>query len=321
MTRTHRPLPTEVKQLDAAHGTFSGLGAVFGNLDYNGDIIDRGAFVETLRDLKAAQAKTGSPYLVPLLWMHDKGMPVGGVTDAYETAEGLAITGQCDLNTQGGQAAFSGVKLGYANGLSIGFLTNRATSDANGVRHLTSIRLLEISVITLGFAANPLALADSLSAKSRKDTNMNHNDNAFKRAFLAGLHESARRAELASVVSAPEHKDFNNDREYAEAFRAWQRKTSSVPLPNESVRTAEKGTAREHEAGYMAITQSMEEIQVELARQQDQRATQPNAPLDDVRAYAKRHGRTPDGRAVPSSDQIDVDTYNRSLRERLNRIK
>ena len=43
--------PFEVKFADAGTpGTFEGYGAVFGNIDAYGDVIQKGAFKETLRD-------------------------------------------------------------------------------------------------------------------------------------------------------------------------------------------------------------------------------------------------------------------------------
>lgn len=72
--RTNKALPWGVdygfKALDwnTAQGTFMGYAARFGNVDQQGDIIERGAFARTLRDAQERQRKTGSRFLYPILF-------------------------------------------------------------------------------------------------------------------------------------------------------------------------------------------------------------------------------------------------------------
>ncbi len=50
-------------------GTFTGYGSVFGNVDLHGDIVEKGAFTETLRERPIEH--------VGLYWMHDPREPMG----------------------------------------------------------------------------------------------------------------------------------------------------------------------------------------------------------------------------------------------------
>lgn len=162
----HQTLSLKVVDLNTAQGTFAGYGAVFGNLDRAGDIIEPGAFTATLSDARARQAATKSPCLYPLLWMHEPTRPVGCVSVAREDAKGLYIAGRCDLGTDAGRAAFSGLQQGYSNSFSIGYQPVKAMRDPTGARHLLSVNLTEISLVTAGFAANELALVEAASVKS-----------------------------------------------------------------------------------------------------------------------------------------------------------
>ena len=145
----------QVKSLDGAQGKFEGYLAVFNNLDDNGDVIEPGAFKKTLADSAEAKRRTGNNFLLPLLWMHDdKLFPAGGFTDMTEDQNGLYVKGQCDLNTEMGRNVFSGMQMGYINGLSIGYYTIKATRDSKGARHLSEVRLVEGSAITVGYQAN-----------------------------------------------------------------------------------------------------------------------------------------------------------------------
>jgi uncharacterized protein len=270
LTKTR--LSMQVKALDDAQGTFTGLGAAFGNLDYNGDIIERGAFTETLGELKTTQRKYSAPFLLPLLFMHDEKSPCGGISNAYETADGLAIECQCDLNTELGRMAFSGIKMGYANGLSIGYNTVRSTRDAKGVRHLLGIKLWEVSVITMGYAANPLALSDALSAKGRQGNSMNSDATSQRVPFAPYRHPY-----VSAEARMPRIEDYPDEAKFVTAYRAWQT----------------KAMARQGAAPPTIADQS--------AAWQDERARLPYASVEDVRAYYARHGRTPDGRKMPDN--------------------
>jgi HK97 family phage prohead protease len=145
---------TQFKSIDDSRGEFEGYLAVFGNEDYNGDIIEKGAFTKTLREAYEIKDRRKATFLFPLLWMHDVDDPCGGFFDMKEDTKGLYVKGMCDMDTERGRRAFSGMQKGYMAQMSIGYDTIKATRDQKGIRHLLETRLWEGSVVTTGYAAN-----------------------------------------------------------------------------------------------------------------------------------------------------------------------
>jgi uncharacterized protein len=137
----------ELKSFDDEQGIFEGYLSIFGNIDSYKDIVEPGAFQKTINDARGR----GGTYLFPVLWQHDPREPIGGFIDMREDRKGLFVRAQLDLNTPLGQRAYSGLKMGYLDGLSIGYDTikHKYTSD---VRHLLEVRMWEGSVVT--FPAN-----------------------------------------------------------------------------------------------------------------------------------------------------------------------
>lgn len=140
-----------VKQLDDT-GMFEGYASVFGNEDSYGDVVERGAFSKTISD------KQGR---FPILWQHNPDEPIGVSTGMTEDMHGLAVSGHLNLDTQRGREAYSLLKQGALQGLSIGYQTITADPDG-GVRRLRELKLWEFSVVT--FPANELAQVTSVKA-------------------------------------------------------------------------------------------------------------------------------------------------------------
>jgi HK97 family phage prohead protease len=149
-------------------GVFSGYGAMFGNVDAYGDVIEKGAFAESLKEWKA-QGK-----LPPMLLQHGGGfmggaddwLPVGKWTDMVENAKGLKVEGELfALGTERGQYIYEGLKAGALDGLSIGFMTRKSkmgTKPGEPSRTLLEIDLKEVSIVT--FPANPKARVTGVKA-------------------------------------------------------------------------------------------------------------------------------------------------------------
>ena len=132
-------------------GKFSGLGAVFGNIDSFGDIIEPGAFKRTIKNTKG---KT------KILWQHRSAEPIG-IGMIHEVQKGLHVEGELNLDTQRGAEAFSDLKKQIVDGLSIGFDIIKKTTEGI-LRHLHELKLFEISVVT--FPANELALVTGVKS-------------------------------------------------------------------------------------------------------------------------------------------------------------
>jgi HK97 family phage prohead protease len=147
----------ELKALNDTDGTFKGYGSVFGVVDSYKEVVDPGAFKESLK-------KDGMP---ALLWQHRSDQVIGVYTVAKEDQHGLYIEGQLNLETQQGREAYALLKQGALNGLSIGFrpLVEEVNKET-GVVHLKKVRLYEVSIVT--FPANEDATVNAV--KSAPDT-------------------------------------------------------------------------------------------------------------------------------------------------------
>lgn len=133
----------EIKEF-GDQGSFTGLAAVYGNVDFSGDLIEPGAFTKTLAD-------HGSE--VPILWQHDLKEPIG-LGAVSDSIDGLQIKGRLALESPVAQKAYALMKAGVVKGLSFGFDTVRRGFE-DGVRHLKEVKLWEVSLVTIG--ANNLA--------------------------------------------------------------------------------------------------------------------------------------------------------------------
>lgn len=131
-------------------GTVEGYGSVFGVRDNYDDVIAKGAFVQSLKDHKAAGT------MPAMLWQHDADKPIGVWTEMVEDEKGLRIKGQLAMETVKGKEAHALLKMGALNGLSIGFMSKEWAYDRDTeVRTLTAIDLWEVSLVT--FPANEKA--------------------------------------------------------------------------------------------------------------------------------------------------------------------
>ncbi len=144
-----------------AEGSFSGYGAVFGNVDSVGDVLVKGAFQQSLREWN------GKGRLPPMLLQHggflggaDDLLPIGKWLSMEEDDRGLKVEGQLiALDTDRGRYIHEGLKSGALAGLSIGYRAKEFTIGARpgeARRTLKQVHLAEVSIVTS--PANDLAL-------------------------------------------------------------------------------------------------------------------------------------------------------------------
>lgn len=159
--------PLEVKFSDdaAKSGTFEGYGAVFGNVDAYGDVIQKGAFKETLRDWNKSKK------LPPMLVQHGGWMmtdmdalPIGMWEAMSEDDTGLHVKGRLiNLDTERGKTIHGAMKEGALDGMSIGYRAKEfslGTKPDEPRRTLKKVDLMEVSVVT--FPANGKARVSSV---------------------------------------------------------------------------------------------------------------------------------------------------------------
>lgn len=164
-----------------SEGAFRGTLSTYGNIDEVGDICEAGCFDDSV-------ARGGAKRT--LLWQHDQAQPIGSF-EVVKTEGSLDIEGSFNLDTQRGREAYSLLKRGDIDGLSIGYRATDYKYDASGIRHLLQVDLLEGSLVT--FPANTLARAQ---AKSKRLTQMSR---YAKCAFLTKMSDEERNAALAEL--------------------------------------------------------------------------------------------------------------------------
>ena len=145
------------KSLDEG-GHFEGYASVFGNQDYDGDVIVEGAFRKTIEQYRE------SGRMPKMLWQHDMHEIVGKWTEMQEDEHGLYVRGSLILDTQKGREAYALMKAGVLDGMSIGFnvAEARPSEQRSRGRVIEEVDLWEVSLVTWG--ANPAATVTSVKS-------------------------------------------------------------------------------------------------------------------------------------------------------------
>ena len=132
----------------------AGYASIFNIADKGGDVVLKGAFA-------------GAGQSVPLLWQHDSKEPVGFVERLVEDARGLRIVARVVASGRGADAAAL-LRAGAIYGLSFGYRVKAARPDrARGVRELSALELVEVSLVT--FPMQPLARVLGFSTVTEGD--------------------------------------------------------------------------------------------------------------------------------------------------------
>jgi len=135
---------------DDQPGQFTALVSVFGNEDSMGDVIQPGAFTDTLADWKSS----GRP--IPVIWSHDWSDPfshIGAVSDAEQTDKGLQVTGQLDMDNPKAEQVYRLLKGGRVNQFSFAYDVEDGAlvEDENGIHHeLRKLKLYEVGPTLVG---------------------------------------------------------------------------------------------------------------------------------------------------------------------------
>lgn len=139
----------EVKE-EGGIGFVEGYASVFGNVDSDGEVVEKGAFGKTLKEnLLAGKIK--------FVDFHNSFLSseeiIGVVEEAKEDEHGLWFKARLS-SVQRAQDVRTKIREGILDALSIGYNVMR-DEVIEGVRHLKELRLWEISVVPWG--ANSLA--------------------------------------------------------------------------------------------------------------------------------------------------------------------
>jgi uncharacterized protein len=130
----------EVKSVDD-DGAFEGYASLFNREDLGHDVIQPGAFNDSLAGRDASAIK--------MLFQHNPAEPIGVWEEIREDAKGLYVKGRLTLAVAKAREVLALMRAGALDGLSIGFKAVKAKRDARaGVRRIEKVDLWEISVVT-----------------------------------------------------------------------------------------------------------------------------------------------------------------------------
>lgn len=187
----------EVKALGDA-GSFEGYASIFGNVDSGGDIIERGAFKQMVK------TRDGK---VLVLYQHSTRDPIGKAVVSQDS-KGLAFNGTLDLNDATGRKAYGLMKSGILDGMSVGYdvLPGGATTGQGGVRHLTDLKLYEISPVTFGM--NELARVEAVKASALGCETIAELESLMRDALMLPARKAKRVASAAwPIISGRDSHD------------------------------------------------------------------------------------------------------------------
>lgn len=119
--------------------TVSGYGSVFGVTDQGGDVVEPGAFRESI----------ASGAVPKMLWQHDPSQPIGVWDSVAEDARGLFMRGRISKRTVKGAEVCEMIQMGAIDGLSIGYaIKDNGSRLQDGRRFISDVELWETSVVT-----------------------------------------------------------------------------------------------------------------------------------------------------------------------------
>lgn len=130
---------------DESYFKIFGYASVFGIEDNYGDIVEKGAFADSI----------SNPTSIKLLWQHDSKTPIGRIDTLYEDDKGLLMEASINCDLAKGKEASLLLKDGVIDGLSIGFTIDKSHLSDKGNRVITDLKLWEVSIVT--FPANNMA--------------------------------------------------------------------------------------------------------------------------------------------------------------------
>lgn len=147
----------EIKLADGKSGSgeFEGYASTFGNKDSYGDVIEKGAFADTL--------KSGRRVL--MLDSHNAAAVIGKWKEMKEDDRGLFVRGEFTPNHTRAADVYASMKHGAVNGMSIGFRIPKGGAEFDEdteVRTISRIDLIEVSVVAM--PANEMAMVSGVKS-------------------------------------------------------------------------------------------------------------------------------------------------------------
>ena len=188
-------------------GMFEGYASIFGNKDLGNDVIEKGAFMRSLRRKGAKKIK--------MLYQHDTKEPIGVFDKVMEDQNGLYVKGRLAMGTQKGKEVYDLMKMGAIDGLSVGYRVDAKGhhyDDKRKYRVLKEVDLMEISAVT--FPMNPRARIQAVKSdmtvrewehKLREVGNLSHSESKVAASAVhkaLSQREVDKDADLLGIINA-----------------------------------------------------------------------------------------------------------------------
>ena len=157
----------EVIDADEKMGIVKGYGSIFGNVDSDGDIINKGAYKKTIQE-------NGSR--VKYLYQHDMDKPIGKMVHLGEDEKGLVFEAQVP-KTRLGMDVIELMKAGVITENSVGILPIQKSMSGQ-YREINEVKLFEVSAVTL--AANDQAMIVDVKGNNDPEKIFKRFDNMAK---------------------------------------------------------------------------------------------------------------------------------------------
>ena len=177
----HMEISAKDYTYDGESRTISGYGAIFNNVDRQGDVLLPGCFAKSIQERGPESTANGK---ILFLWQHESDEPLGRITVLQEDAKGLyfeAVIDEIEL----GDRCIKQLESGTLNQFSIGFSyvwDSVRYDDARDAYLVGEVKLYEISVVSI--AANPET--EYLGLKAEGDDPVDAL-NAELAAFMKGM--------------------------------------------------------------------------------------------------------------------------------------
>ena len=144
-----------LSDVDENLGIVSGYGSIFGNLDSDNDIIEKGAYKRTLKN---------NGNRIKYIYNHQIDKPIGRMKELEEDEKGLRFVAEVPKTTFG-KEVLELMKYNIIDENSVGISVLDNDNKEDGTRLIKEVKLYEVSAVTL--AANDQAKI--LEVKGLKD--------------------------------------------------------------------------------------------------------------------------------------------------------
>ncbi|MDF7648091.1 phage major capsid protein [Erwiniaceae bacterium L1_54_3] len=207
---------------------------------------------------------------IPLLWQHDHQSPIGQVTSAKVTAEGIEIKAtlaQADAPSQLAarlEEAWQSIRLGLVKGLSIGFRPiEYAYIDEGGIR-FTSWEWYELSVVTV-----PANAEGTIQTVKSIDERL--------RAASGKPHIVSKITQTAGATAPKKSQTKGSNMNISEQIKTFETKRATLDAERQSVMSKSFDEGRtldlEEEEKYDELTTEIKSVDNHLARLRDMENT------------------------------------------------